>query len=61
MYFPSTTLRLHLSLLRMSTIYPKQIVPIKQYRNSSISQADPSKVARMGEGSVAYKEETDPG
>lgn len=54
MFSQSITLKLHQLLLKMSTTSPKQTVLIKQYRNPSISKADPSKIARVGKGSRAH-------
>ena len=54
MYSQSITHKLHKSLLRTSTTFPKQTVLLNQLRNPSISEADPAKIARMGEGGLAH-------
>ncbi len=57
----SITHKLHKLLLRTSTTFPKQTVFVNQLRNPSISEADPVKIARLGEGGLAHKEKADPG
>lgn len=57
----SITHKLHKLLLKTSTTSPKQTVLLNQLRNPSISEADPVKIARLGEGGLAHEEKADPG
>lgn len=57
----SITHKLHKLLLKTSTTFPKQTVHLNQLRNPFLSEADPAKIARLGEGGLAHEEKADPG